>query len=1226
MASSTFSDFSEELLKSPKSNEVKKAQPNTTKSQPRIEIVKTTITSKLPCPFCFSYNTSYKGLGKNPRDPRTYCNNCRRSYSTKLGQNLQKVMNENQTLKNTKPENNPLEIRTELQQNRAINISSVEQTENITNLKLEQQKKLSRITKEQISLVISGLPIFPKNNYIFLHFTNIKPNRIRYYKLALRSLNENILKNISNLDFINENTLEVICKEDSKQEIIKTFEEFPAKYVNKHPDLNEDGLLNIKAIKERMKKISKREKLINIRLKRFATKINMLEGTKLIEFLRTTGIEAIDTCTYDNSKLPKTKANITIINTILETHKPEILAISETWRDELYYLHRDYRIIACKESVNVENRYSNTEGIIVVARRNTTGITLQGITNYGLTLKVSDYILVFIYKSPSDTTQQILNEVLNEYTNSKILIIGDYNLGNNIQYQQTVLDEHARFGLFEVDLNNTTYTHNNFNTTPDKIFSNFLIKPHIFPINHINHKLIIAEYSEEIATKTPKFNINLLKDRIISDKISRRIQELTIKNLNLIHNLPVKTKLELLHKIILQSVRIIEIRPHNTRTMHNPIISHIRRLREEARVQGNIVKYEELRKEVKRITKKAKRIDFPNFNLRYAALEACEIEKILNSYREYRNTPENPITLLNTFITDGNITEVNDTLRKIAEYHDNNDSQYTFNKTNKIIGITDDETANTIKLLKSGKSGGISGIRNEFLKLCPEIFIHELTTLYNQIIMTHEIPTSWKRHCITPIPKGEGDYRPISLIEKTRKLMEKIILSKISFNIRKQQAGFREKHSTLNHALFLDNLLRTSNGGMICVTLDIKRAYDTVDRSKLYEKLLKFQNLSLQDTQLIAALVENNQYTIKKSTSESFKTAVVGLPQGSIISPSLFNVFIDDIVSYIPRNLRKSILLYADDIIIFSPIVSELTDMINSIEHHAKDNNYILNQRKCFYNASSNTTVRVNGEIIEKQAPLKYLGYFFNLRCADTNQSLKNARRKAIQAAAILRNVMRRERFIQNTNIYRFILRAYCTYVRPHLDYPLYLLGANKTFVIALDIIQKAMIKYLFQLYFKTPTKIIYALFPIERMHQRTQRLIFRLTQRIYISDVSLLKEEFLIRNTKVFKFMREIHKNVLEDFYNIGNLENFENLEIFINYRENNNISTLEIKKIYEKIKKENLKINFEIFENNFLLKNYDFRNIECNKLKALLDIISHSEKREDINVIVHLLAEAHR
>ncbi|TBU08487.1 hypothetical protein CWI38_2256p0010 [Hamiltosporidium tvaerminnensis] len=107
---------------------------------------------------------------------------------------------------------------------------------------------------------------------------------------------------------------------------------------------------------------------------------------------------------------------------------------------------------------------------------------------------------------------------------------------------------------------------------------------------------------------------------------------------------------------------------------------------------------------------------------------------------------------------------------------------------------------------------------------------------------------------------------------------------------------------------------------------------------------------------------------------------------------------------------------------------------------------------------------------------------------------------------------------------------------------------------------------------------------------------------------------------------MREIHKNVLEDFYNIGNLENFENLEIFINYRENNNISTLEIKKIYEKIKKENLKINFEIFENNFLLKNYDFRNIECNKLKALLDIISHSEKREDIDVIVHLLAEAHR
>ncbi|TBU04387.1 putative reverse transcriptase [Hamiltosporidium tvaerminnensis] len=206
--------------------------------------------------------------------------------------------------------------------------------------------------------------------------------------------------------------------------------------------------------------------------------------------------------------------------------------------------------------------------------------------------------------------------------------------------------------------------------------------------------------------------------------------------------------------------------------------------------------------------------------------------------------------------------------------------------------------------------------------------------------MTHEIPTSWKRHCITPIPKGEGDYRPISLIEKTRKLLEKIILSKISFKIRKQLAGFQEKHSTLNHALFLVNLLRTSNGGMICVTLDIKKAYDTVDRNKLYEKLLKFQKLSLLDTQLIASLVENNQYTIKKATTELFKAAVVGLPQGSIISPSPFNVFIDDIFSYILRNLRKGILLYADDIIIFASTVSQLTDMINSIENHAKDNNY----------------------------------------------------------------------------------------------------------------------------------------------------------------------------------------------------------------------------------------------------------------------------------------------
>ncbi|TBT99761.1 hypothetical protein CWI36_1858p0010, partial [Hamiltosporidium magnivora] len=134
--------------------------------------------------------------------------------------------------------------------------------------------------------------------------------------------------------------------------------------------------------------------------------------------------------------------------------------------------------------------------------------------------------------------------------------------------------------------------------------------------------------------------------------------------------------------------------------------------------------------------------------------------------------------------------------------------------------------------------------------------------MFNNIFRDKEIPLLRKKHMIQPIPKGDSEFRSISLIEKTRKLFEKLIFSKFEVKLKRQQAGFRLKHSTLNHALTLDTRLRHGDVEGICVTLDISKAYDSVYRKRLYEKLMIKKKFSREDTILIAALIENNEYKI----------------------------------------------------------------------------------------------------------------------------------------------------------------------------------------------------------------------------------------------------------------------------------------------------------------------------------------------------------------------------
>ncbi|TBT99543.1 reverse transcriptase [Hamiltosporidium tvaerminnensis] len=897
--------------------------------------------------------------------------------------------------------------------------------------------------------------------------------------MAMNSIVENSSKNLINLDFIDENTAEIICTENNKQVLINVLTSLSATLLQQSPEIDRNKIFNNKNFKLRMEKILKRKNNQNVKLKKLAVKLTTLE----------------------------------------------------------------------------ENCDSNDI--------------------------------------------EILNNNTNHYIDKNIIVVGDYNLVQNQSLEQDVLDNHLQFGLSEIYLHSDTFRQNNRSSTPDKVFSNCPIIVETEEIKDINHSLIIIELPSLTGNVPPKFKINLLKEKIIATKIAKKIQSLTTKHKNLINNLNVEDRCNLLHHIILTATNSLRIRVRKQDRL-NPIIQQIRIMRDEARENNNVDLYKELRRDIKRLKKRFNTLDVPVARTKFIGITASELEKILKFHgTEQPKTNQNYKELLDTFILDGNLQDIEQTKEEISDFFKNTLKERYLNMTNIIKGITDNEVIKVIKTLKTGKSGGLTGIRNEFLKICPANFIHELTTLYNMIILTKEIPSVWKRHRIQPIPKDKGEFRPISLIEKTRKLFEKLIFLNFIPKLHKQQAGFRPQYSTLNHALTIDTLLRHSNGELTCVTLDIKKAYDCVDRKFLYKKLIINQNFSLHDTILIASLIENNEYTISSEKDfNTYKTAPLGLPQGSIISPTLFNIFIDDIIDYVPETLRDSVFMYADDIIICNNNLKNIQEILKGVLTHADENNYKLNPKKCFYNAAKAHEIIIYDTIITKQNPLKYLGYYFNNRCADVNMTIKIIRQKMTKAAAITNKSMLRNIYTSNDKLYQLKLRAYIAYVRPHIDYHAVLLGCNKTFNQAADRIQKGILKYLFKIYYKTPSKIIYALFPVENITQRAEKLRYAAAIRFSTNT-----------DTIIGKFYARFESK---------NMLNYKIIVIAVESRYPDD----NFKMRYEKLKKENLKLNLLIFDRIPQLKSYNFKIQTRMSFGIFLEIIRPVHKRDEMDEIINLFS----
>ncbi|XP_026475710.1 uncharacterized protein LOC113380860 [Ctenocephalides felis] len=235
-------------------------------------------------------------------------------------------------------------------------------------------------------------------------------------------------------------------------------------------------------------------------------------------------------------------------------------------------------------------------------------------------------------------------------------------------------------------------------------------------------------------------------------------------------------------------------------------------------------------------------------------------------------------------------------------------------------------------ILKNKKDSvpGMDNISYIMLKKSPIALKCLIIEVFNSILSTCWIPEDWKKIIIIPILKPNKDplsiesYRPISLLSCLNKTFEAIVKNRLEWYLENKslfnhnQFGFRRDQGTSDLLSTLSNDIHISNSNnryVLLLATDIHKAYDNVDHSILLNRLKKL-NIPHNIIKVIILLLTNRLFYVKyKNKLIGPRVALTGLPQGSILSPLLFNIYMSDFSAGTQDDVRK--LQYADDLFLY---------------------------------------------------------------------------------------------------------------------------------------------------------------------------------------------------------------------------------------------------------------------------------------------------------------------
>ena len=255
-------------------------------------------------------------------------------------------------------------------------------------------------------------------------------------------------------------------------------------------------------------------------------------------------------------------------------------------------------------------------------------------------------------------------------------------------------------------------------------------------------------------------------------------------------------------------------------------------------------------------------------------------------------------------------THIVNSLSLLQSYNDEND---VFNQP-----FTLEEITCALKKLKNNKAHGIDGIKNEFIKHCPANILSIIVDTFNVILSTG-IPTEWCLGIICPIYKKKGstdnpdNYRGITLLSAMSKLFTSCINRRLydyvenEYVLGNEQAGFREGYSTTDHIFTLHTVIDlyiNKKKRIYCAFIDYKKAFDFIDRTILWQKLIKYKINGRLFRVLYNIYKEAKSCVKLDNILSDFFSCNIGVRQGENLSPLLFALFLNDFNTCISKNFN----------------------------------------------------------------------------------------------------------------------------------------------------------------------------------------------------------------------------------------------------------------------------------------------------------------------------------
>lgn len=350
------------------------------------------------------------------------------------------------------------------------------------------------------------------------------------------------------------------------------------------------------------------------------------------------------------------------------------------------------------------------------------------------------------------------------------------------------------------------------------------------------------------------------------------------------------------------------------------------------------------------------------------------------------------------------IQSINDIVESIG----NNDSRRT--KTIYVIEsrgiienfeLIDAQKLERIVMALPQKKGTDEGISSDILKISFHVIKNELLRVINDSLLKGICPKGWKTSMIVPIPKIEkpkkaSEYRPINILPIYEKVLELVVkeqIDKYLLNndiITENQAGFRKNHSceTAIQSVIDDWKLIVSEGKMVGVIfLDLKRAFETIDRNRLLDKLDQYGIRGMVLEWFRSYLRNRTQQVRFNNQLSKYIETKYGVPQGSVLGPLLFIIYINDLVQFCPAECN--IKMFADDTLIYvkgesgTEIEMKLNMMLPIVEKWMGVNKLKMNAAKTKYMIIRSVRKELrrdielkcyDGTAIERVEFIKYLG------------------------------------------------------------------------------------------------------------------------------------------------------------------------------------------------------------------------------------------------------------